>query len=83
VSEPADTPRPERVLLDALRRDLTDAGYTVDGLEPAGGDGDGELTVGQIVGALGSLLGVAATEVAADVVPSVRGLVLDGLLAPA
>ncbi|NMM31363.1 MAG: methyltransferase, partial [Cellulomonas sp.] len=44
---------------------------------------DGELTVGQIVGALGSLLGVAATEVAADVVPSVRGLVLDGLLAPA
>ncbi len=44
---------------------------------------DGELTVGQIVGALGSLLGVAATGVAADVVPSVRGLVLDGLLAPA
>ena len=44
---------------------------------------DGELTVGQIVGALGSLLGVAATEVAAHVVPSVRGLVLDGLLAPA
>ncbi|PVU84032.1 SAM-dependent methyltransferase [Cellulomonas sp. WB94] len=44
---------------------------------------DGELTVGQIVGALGSLLGVGAAEVAADVVPSVRGLVLDGLLAPA
>ena len=44
---------------------------------------DGELTVGQIVWALGSLLGVAATEIAAGVFPSVRGLVLDGLLAPA
>jgi len=44
---------------------------------------DGELTVGQIVGALASLLEVGATEVAADVVPSVRGLILDGLLAPA
>jgi hypothetical protein len=43
---------------------------------------DGELTAGQIVGALGSLLEVGAAEVAADVVPSVRGLVLDGLLAP-
>jgi len=43
---------------------------------------DGELTAGQIVGALGSLLEVGAAQVAADVVPSVRGLVLDGLLAP-
>lgn len=43
---------------------------------------DGELTAGQIVGALGSLLEVGAAEVAADVVPSVRGLVLDGLLVP-
>lgn len=44
---------------------------------------DGELTVGQLVGALASLLGVGADDVAADVLPSVRGLVLDGLLVPA
>lgn len=44
---------------------------------------DGELTVGQVVGALASLLGVGAQDVAADVLPSVRGLVLDGLLVPA
>ncbi|GEA86450.1 DUF7059 domain-containing protein [Cellulomonas cellasea] len=43
---------------------------------------DGELSVGQIVGALASLLGVGAGDVAADVLPSVRGLVLDGLLVP-
>jgi methylase of polypeptide subunit release factors len=43
---------------------------------------DGELTAGQIVRALGSLLEVGVAEVAADVVPSVRGLVLDGLLLP-
>jgi len=41
---------------------------------------DGDLTVGQIVGALAALLGVAADDVAADVLPSVRGLVRDGLL---
>ncbi|HEY5554706.1 MAG TPA: SAM-dependent methyltransferase, partial [Cellulomonas sp.] len=33
MSEPADTPRPDRGLLDALRRDLAGAGYTVDGVE--------------------------------------------------
>ncbi|MGY4645426.1 hypothetical protein ACVW07_003259 [Cellulomonas sp. URHB0016] len=44
---------------------------------------DGELTVGQIVGALGALLDVAADAVAADVLPSLRGLVLDGLVVPA
>lgn len=43
---------------------------------------DGELTVGQILGALAELLAVRADDVAADVVPSVRGLVLDGLLLP-
>ncbi|WP_124341107.1 DUF7059 domain-containing protein [Cellulomonas algicola] len=43
---------------------------------------DGELTVGQIVGALGALLEVGAEAVAADVLPSVRGLVTDGLLLP-
>ncbi|MFI2754482.1 methyltransferase [Cellulomonas sp. P22] len=41
---------------------------------------DGELTVGQIVGALGALLEVPAQDVAADVLPAVRGLVQDGLL---
>lgn len=44
---------------------------------------DGELTVGQIVGALGALLGVGAEAVEADVLPEVRGLVADGLLLPA
>ncbi len=44
---------------------------------------DGELTVGQLVGALGALLDVGADAVAADVLPTVRGLVEDGLLLPA
>jgi methylase of polypeptide subunit release factors len=44
---------------------------------------DGELTVGQIAGALAALLGVGADELAADVLPEVRGLVRDGLLLPA
>ena len=41
---------------------------------------DGELAVGQILGALGALLDVDVDAVAADVLPSVRGLVRDGLL---
>jgi methylase of polypeptide subunit release factors len=44
---------------------------------------DGELAVGQIVGALGALLGAGADAVAAEVLPEVRGLVRDGLLLPA
>ncbi|WP_421743432.1 DUF7059 domain-containing protein [Cellulomonas sp.] len=44
---------------------------------------DGELTVGQIVNALGALLEVGADAVAADVLPSTRGLIRDGLLLPA
>ena len=44
---------------------------------------DGELAVGQIVGALGAQLGSDAGAVAADVLPTVRGLVRDGLLLPA
>ncbi len=44
---------------------------------------DGELTVGQIINALGALLEVGADAVAADVLPSARGLVRDGLLLPA
>ncbi|WP_307858143.1 DUF7059 domain-containing protein [Cellulomonas fulva] len=41
---------------------------------------DGELEVGQIVAALGALLGVGADAVAAEVLPTARGLVADGLL---
>ncbi|MEG3616163.1 DUF7059 domain-containing protein [Isoptericola haloaureus] len=44
---------------------------------------DGELTVGQIVGALGALLEVSADDLAAELLPAVRGLVRDGFLAPA
>lgn len=44
---------------------------------------DGELTVGQIVGALGALLDVGADAVAADVLPEARGLLQDTLLLPA
>ncbi|GAA2722025.1 DUF7059 domain-containing protein [Cellulomonas aerilata] len=41
---------------------------------------DGELTVGQIIGGIAVLFEVPADDVAADVLPSVRGLVRDGLL---
>lgn len=44
---------------------------------------DGELAVGQIVGALGALLGASSEAVAADILPEVRGLITDGLLLPA
>jgi SAM-dependent methyltransferase len=40
----------------------------------------GELPVGVIVGALAGLLDVPADDLAAEVVPQVRGLVLDGFL---
>ena len=41
---------------------------------------DGEFTVGQIVGVLATRLEVPAVDLAADVLPSVRGLVRDGFL---
>ena len=41
---------------------------------------DGSLAVGSLVAALGDVLGAPAGDVAADVLPSVRGLVRDGLL---
>lgn len=41
---------------------------------------DGELTVGQIVGALASLFDVPADDLAAELLPAVRGLVRDGFL---
>ncbi|WP_307865032.1 DUF7059 domain-containing protein [Myceligenerans salitolerans] len=44
---------------------------------------DGELTVGQIIGALAALFEVAAADLAAELLPAVRGLVLDGFLVPA
>jgi methylase of polypeptide subunit release factors len=44
---------------------------------------DGELAVGQIVGALAALLGVDGGALAAELLPEVRGLVQDGLLLPA
>ncbi|MGF0115436.1 DUF7059 domain-containing protein [Promicromonospora sp. Marseille-Q5078] len=44
---------------------------------------DGELAVGQIVGALGALLDVPADDLGAELLPAVRGLVRDGFLRPA
>ncbi|CAM3518516.1 DUF7059 domain-containing protein [Isoptericola cucumis] len=44
---------------------------------------DGELAVGQIVGAIAALLDVAAEDLRAELLPAVRGLVRDGFLRPA
>ncbi|ROS76598.1 methyltransferase [Cellulomonas sp. PhB143] len=44
---------------------------------------DGELTVGQILGALASLFEVPGDALAGELLPAVRGLVRDGFLAPA
>ncbi|QIK84434.1 methyltransferase [Sanguibacter sp. HDW7] len=44
---------------------------------------DGELSVGQILGAIAALFEVDADELTAEVLPGVRGLVRDGLLTPA
>lgn len=41
---------------------------------------DGELAVGQLVRAVAAVLEVGAEDVAADVLPQVRGLIRDGLL---
>lgn len=43
---------------------------------------DGELGVGQIIGALASLFEVRADELAAELLPAVRNLVRDGFLTP-
>jgi hypothetical protein len=53
------------------------------GLAALVGACDGELTVGQIVGAIAALFGVGADELAAELLPAVRGLVRDGFLRPA
>ncbi|WIB15074.1 MULTISPECIES: class I SAM-dependent methyltransferase [unclassified Curtobacterium] len=47
------------------------------------GAADGELAVGQIVGAIAQLTGVDEAALSADLVPRLRDLVLDGLLLPA
>jgi SAM-dependent methyltransferase len=44
---------------------------------------DGELAVGQIVGAIAALLDVAADDLRAELLPAIRGLVTDGFLRPA
>ena len=43
---------------------------------------DGDLPVGVVVAALADLLDVPAADLAAEVLPDVRGLVLDGFLVP-
>jgi SAM-dependent methyltransferase len=53
------------------------------GLAALVGACDGELAVGQIVGAIAALFGVAADDLAAELLPAVRGLVRDGFLRPA
>jgi len=47
------------------------------------GASDGELSVGQIAGALAALLEVEAAPLVAELLPQVRALVADGLLVPA
>jgi len=44
---------------------------------------DGELTVGQILGALAALLEAPVAELRTGLLPAVRDLVRDGLLRPA
>ncbi|KGM09408.1 SAM-dependent methyltransferase, partial [Cellulomonas bogoriensis 69B4 = DSM 16987] len=41
---------------------------------------DGELSVGQVVGALGALLGAPTEQLAAELLPAVRDLVRDGMM---
>jgi hypothetical protein len=43
---------------------------------------DGDLTGGQIAGALGQLLDRPVTDVVAGLLPAVRGLLADGFLFP-
>ncbi|WP_415297882.1 methyltransferase [Cellulosimicrobium sp. SJTW-1] len=52
------------------------------GLAALVGASDGELTVGQLVGAIAALFEVGAEDLAGELLPDVRGLVRDGFLAP-
>ncbi|MBN0039449.1 methyltransferase [Cellulosimicrobium cellulans] len=53
------------------------------GLAALVGASDGELTVGQLVGAIAALFEVSADDLAGELLPTVRGLVRDGFLVPA
>ncbi|SME91378.1 Methyltransferase small domain-containing protein [Cellulosimicrobium cellulans J1] len=53
------------------------------GLAALVGASDGELTVGQLVGAIAALFEVPADDLAGELLPVVRGLVRDGFLTPA
>lgn len=53
------------------------------GLAALVGASDGELTVGQLVGAIAALFEVPADDLAGELLPAVRGLVRDGFLTPA
>jgi hypothetical protein len=46
------------------------------------GASSGELTVGQLSGALAELLDVPEAELSAELLPAVRALVADGFLLP-
>ena len=50
------------------------------GLAALVGACDGELTVGQIIGAIAALVDVPADDLATELLPAVRRLVADGLL---
>ena len=52
------------------------------GLAALVGACDGELAVGQLVGAIAALFEVPAADLAAELLPAVRGLVRDGFLHP-
>ncbi|MGM7424125.1 DUF7059 domain-containing protein [Cellulosimicrobium sp. CpK407] len=52
------------------------------GLAALVGASDGELAVGQLVGAIAALFEVPADDLAGELLPSVRGLVGDGFLVP-
>ncbi|WP_264029418.1 methyltransferase [Cellulosimicrobium sp. SH8] len=52
------------------------------GLAALVGASDGELTVGQLVGAIAALFEVPAEDLAGELLPTVRGLVRDGFLTP-
>jgi hypothetical protein len=53
------------------------------GLAALVGACDGELAVGQIVGAIAAIFDVSVDELASELMPAVRGLVRDGFLRPA
>lgn len=52
------------------------------GLAALVGASDGELTVGQLIGAIASLFEVPVGDLAGELLPAVRGLVRDGFLVP-